>query len=82
MVGVLVAEFVRVEKSVADEARTTWPQHMVVHSKLEMLQQLAQFTLALHSANLTENNFGWLFKYGTYVSGLLHVKSFYFSVTF
>ncbi len=52
MVGILVAELVRVEEGVAEEARAAGSQHVLVHRLLQVIQQLAQLTLPSHASNL------------------------------
>ncbi len=52
MVGILVAELVRVEEGVAEEAGAAGSQHVLVHRLLQVIQQLAQLTLPSHASNL------------------------------
>jgi hypothetical protein len=54
MVGILVAELVRVEEGVAEEAGAAGSQHVLVHRLLQVIQQLAQLTLPSHASNLNK----------------------------
>jgi hypothetical protein len=52
VVGILVAELVRVEEGVAEKAGAAGSQHVLVHRLLQVIQQLAQLTLPSHASNL------------------------------
>jgi hypothetical protein len=52
VVGILIAELVRVEEGVAEEAGAAGSQHVLVHRLLQVIKQLAQLTLPSHASNL------------------------------